>query len=147
MAADITASLRQLDAEDPVRFDFSLCHLGMRNACGFGRRRGRCSMPAQGTRAGRAHACDCLRARDGDGLHGSRRIERYPALEWSDDRSHVAFSRDRLCEKAPCESLYLGATVETAAALEGLADGQESCDEIAWTRTANGSRFSSTAAS
>ena len=64
----------------------------------------------------------------------SRRIERYPALEWSENRSRVAFSRDRLCEKAPCESLYVGATVETAAALEGLADGQESCDEIAWTK-------------
>jgi hypothetical protein len=64
----------------------------------------------------------------------SRRIERYSALEWSGDRSRVAFSRDRLCEKGPCESLYVGATVETAAALEGLADGRESCDEIAWTK-------------
>jgi hypothetical protein len=62
------------------------------------------------------------------------RIERYGALEWSPDRSHVAFSRDRLCEKGPCESLYVGSTVEAAAALEGLADGQESCGEIAWTR-------------
>jgi uncharacterized protein (TIGR02757 family) len=48
MAADITASLRQLDAEDPVRFDFSLCHLGMRNACGFGRRRGDAQCPLKG---------------------------------------------------------------------------------------------------
>ena len=37
MAADITASLRRLDPHDPVRFDFSLCHIGMMNACGFGR--------------------------------------------------------------------------------------------------------------
>jgi uncharacterized protein (TIGR02757 family) len=37
MAAEITASLRQMDAADPVRFDFSLCHVGMMNACGFGR--------------------------------------------------------------------------------------------------------------
>lgn len=38
MAAEITASLRQLDAADPVRYDFSLCHLGMMGACGFGTR-------------------------------------------------------------------------------------------------------------
>src|SRR3954469_15225801 len=37
MARDITASLRQLDPRDPVRYDFSLCHLGMMNACGFNR--------------------------------------------------------------------------------------------------------------
>jgi uncharacterized protein (TIGR02757 family) len=36
MAADITASLRALDPDDPVKFDFSICHLGMMNACGFG---------------------------------------------------------------------------------------------------------------
>lgn len=37
MAAEITASLRVLDPADPVRYDFSLCHLGMMNACGFNR--------------------------------------------------------------------------------------------------------------
>lgn len=37
MAAEITASLRAIDPGDPVRYDFSLCHLGMMNACGFGR--------------------------------------------------------------------------------------------------------------
>jgi uncharacterized protein (TIGR02757 family) len=37
MAADITASLRQIDPVDPVRYDFSLCHIGMMNACGYGR--------------------------------------------------------------------------------------------------------------
>jgi uncharacterized protein (TIGR02757 family) len=30
MARDITASLRQLDPADPVRYDYSLCHLGMK---------------------------------------------------------------------------------------------------------------------
>jgi uncharacterized protein (TIGR02757 family) len=35
MAAEITASLRALEARDPVRYDFSLCHLGMMKACGF----------------------------------------------------------------------------------------------------------------
>jgi len=37
MAAEITASLRDIDPVDPVRFDFSLCHVGMMNACGFNR--------------------------------------------------------------------------------------------------------------
>jgi hypothetical protein len=37
MARDITASLRRLDAGDPVKYDFAMCHLGMMNACGFGR--------------------------------------------------------------------------------------------------------------
>lgn len=35
MAADVTTSLRALDPRDPVRYDFSLCHLGMMSACGF----------------------------------------------------------------------------------------------------------------
>ncbi len=34
MAAEITASLRVLDPDDPVKYDFSLCHLGMMDACG-----------------------------------------------------------------------------------------------------------------
>jgi len=37
MARDMTASLRRLDAQDPVKYDFALCHLGMMNACGFNR--------------------------------------------------------------------------------------------------------------
>ena len=37
MAAEITASLRSIDPVDPVRYDFSLCHMGMMNACGYGR--------------------------------------------------------------------------------------------------------------
>ena len=48
MAAEITASLRQIDARDPVRFDFSLCHVGMMNACGFGRRQGDTQCPLKG---------------------------------------------------------------------------------------------------
>ena len=39
MARDITASLRRLDADDPVKYDFALCHIGMMNACGFNRSR------------------------------------------------------------------------------------------------------------
>jgi uncharacterized protein (TIGR02757 family) len=30
---EVTAALRRLDPEDPVRFDFSLCHLGMLQRC------------------------------------------------------------------------------------------------------------------
>ncbi|MFN8058706.1 MAG: TIGR02757 family protein [Vicinamibacterales bacterium] len=37
MAADITSTLRLLDADDPVRYDFAMCHLGMMNACGYAR--------------------------------------------------------------------------------------------------------------
>jgi uncharacterized protein (TIGR02757 family) len=48
MAADITASLRRLEPEDPVRFDFSLCHVGMMNACGFGRKQGDSQCPLKG---------------------------------------------------------------------------------------------------
>lgn len=46
MAADITASLRRIDPLDPVRYDFSLCHLGMMNACGYRKRQrdGQCPL-------------------------------------------------------------------------------------------------------
>ena len=37
MACEITEALRQLNPGDPVRYDFSLCHLGMMDACGFNR--------------------------------------------------------------------------------------------------------------
>ena len=48
MAADITASLRRLDPSDPIRFDFSLCHVGMMNACGYGRSQGDRQCPLRG---------------------------------------------------------------------------------------------------
>ena len=32
-AEEVTASLRALDGEDPVRFDFALCHYGMSGVC------------------------------------------------------------------------------------------------------------------
>ena len=48
MAADVTASLRALDASDPVRFDFSICHVGMMNACGYGRKQGDSQCPLRG---------------------------------------------------------------------------------------------------
>jgi uncharacterized protein (TIGR02757 family) len=37
MASEITASLRAMDPADPVRYDFALCHVGMRDQCGFNR--------------------------------------------------------------------------------------------------------------
>jgi uncharacterized protein (TIGR02757 family) len=37
MASEITASLRRLDPDDPVRYDFALCHVGMRDQCGLNR--------------------------------------------------------------------------------------------------------------
>jgi uncharacterized protein (TIGR02757 family) len=48
MAAEITASLREMDAVDPVRFDFSICHVGMMNACGFGRAQKDSQCPLRG---------------------------------------------------------------------------------------------------
>lgn len=48
MAAEITSSLRTLDLADPVRYDFSLCHVGMMNACGFGRAQGSRQCPLRG---------------------------------------------------------------------------------------------------
>ncbi len=48
MAAEITASLRRIDPEDPVRYDFSLCHVGMMGACGFGTPQGDAQCPLRG---------------------------------------------------------------------------------------------------
>jgi uncharacterized protein (TIGR02757 family) len=48
MARDITASLKMIDADDPIRYDFSLCHLGMMNACGFSRPQADAQCPLRG---------------------------------------------------------------------------------------------------
>jgi uncharacterized protein (TIGR02757 family) len=48
MARDITESLRRLDPDDPVKYDFSLCHLGMMNACGFNRSQKDSQCPLRG---------------------------------------------------------------------------------------------------
>ena len=48
MATDITRSLRELDSDDPVRYDFALCHLGMHGLCGFGTPRGDQQCPLKG---------------------------------------------------------------------------------------------------
>jgi uncharacterized protein (TIGR02757 family) len=48
MAADITASLRSLDPVDPVKYDFSLCHLGMADQCGFNRAQADSMCPLRG---------------------------------------------------------------------------------------------------
>ena len=42
MAREITASLRRLDPDDPVKYDFPLCHLGISEGC-TGRDRLRCN--------------------------------------------------------------------------------------------------------
>lgn len=48
MARDITASLRRIDPDDPVKYDFALCHLGMMNACGFNRAQKDSQCPLRG---------------------------------------------------------------------------------------------------
>jgi uncharacterized protein (TIGR02757 family) len=48
MAASITASLRALEPADPVRYDFSLCHVGMMGACGLNRAQRDSQCPLRG---------------------------------------------------------------------------------------------------
>ena len=48
MAVDITASLRRIDPDDPVKYDFALCHIGMMNACGFNRAQADSQCPLRG---------------------------------------------------------------------------------------------------
>lgn len=48
MAVDITRALRAIEPHDPVKYDFSVCHLGMMNACGFGTARGDAQCPLKG---------------------------------------------------------------------------------------------------
>jgi uncharacterized protein (TIGR02757 family) len=48
MARDITASLRRLDPDDPVKYDYAMCHLGMMNACGFNRAQRDSQCPLRG---------------------------------------------------------------------------------------------------
>jgi uncharacterized protein (TIGR02757 family) len=48
MAAEITAALRAIDPGDPIRYDFSLCHVGMMNACGFRRAQKDSQCPLRG---------------------------------------------------------------------------------------------------
>jgi uncharacterized protein (TIGR02757 family) len=62
MAADITASLRSIDPVDPIKFDFSICHLGMMNACGFGKKTGDSRCPLKGA----CHPARPERAEDAD---------------------------------------------------------------------------------
>ena len=45
MASEITAGLRRFDRDDPVRYDFALCHLSMMGGCGFGARKGNKDCP------------------------------------------------------------------------------------------------------
>jgi uncharacterized protein (TIGR02757 family) len=48
MARDITTSLARIDPADPVKYDFSICHLGMMNACGFSRAQADAQCPLRG---------------------------------------------------------------------------------------------------
>jgi uncharacterized protein (TIGR02757 family) len=48
MATDITSALRAVDAHDPVRYDFALCHLGMMGACGWQTPKGNTQCPLRG---------------------------------------------------------------------------------------------------
>ena len=54
MAASLTASLRRVDATDPVKYDFALCHVGMQGLCGFRAAAGDSRCPLRGACAPRA---------------------------------------------------------------------------------------------
>jgi uncharacterized protein (TIGR02757 family) len=48
MASDITRALRALDPVDPIKYDFSICHIGMMKACGYGHKNGDANCPLRG---------------------------------------------------------------------------------------------------
>jgi uncharacterized protein (TIGR02757 family) len=48
MARDITNALRRFDPADPVKYDFSLCHMSMMDQCGFTTSRGDELCPLRG---------------------------------------------------------------------------------------------------
>jgi uncharacterized protein (TIGR02757 family) len=48
MATEITESLRELDPLDPVKYDFSICHLGMADQCGLNRSQADSRCPLRG---------------------------------------------------------------------------------------------------
>jgi len=48
MAVDITSALRALDPDDPVRYDFALCHLSMMGSCGYATKQGDSQCPLRG---------------------------------------------------------------------------------------------------
>lgn len=47
--------------------------------------------------------------------------------------ARVALVRDNNCEAGPCQTLWIGASRETARQVATLTPGREKCDEIAWT--------------
>ncbi len=75
MARDITVSLRRLDPDDPVKYDYALCHLGMMNACGFNRAQADSQCPLRGTC--RPVQVSTLKSqRSGNSQHSSRKSQR-----------------------------------------------------------------------
>ena len=73
MAADITAALRAFDPDDPVRYDFALCHLSMMGACGLGAKAGDTQCPLRGHCVPRQRRLGSDRRRHG-GARETRRL-------------------------------------------------------------------------
>jgi len=42
MAVEITNALKKLDSEDPLKYDFAMCHYGISGLCGSGREDNKC---------------------------------------------------------------------------------------------------------
>ena len=125
MAADITRSLRRLDPDDPVRFDFSLCHVGMMNACGFGRKQGDSQCPLRGLCRPRVRARTPLRAAvaivalvaaAAIGYVAGLRIGAVHELLFATptEARRVAFVREEPCADRTCQTLWLGNTRDDA---------------------------------
>ena len=72
-AEEITASLRRVDPEDPVRFDFALCHLGMSGGCPARTRPEACAACPLVSVCRRASAAGGSRRRPGSGSATGRR--------------------------------------------------------------------------
>jgi len=72
-AEEITASLRRVDPEDPVRFDFALCHLGMSGGCPARTRPEACAACPLVSVCRRASAAAGSRRRPGSGSATGRR--------------------------------------------------------------------------
>ena len=61
---EAAAALRRLEPSDPVRYDFSLCHIGMMGACGYAQPQRDSQCPLRGVcapRARRAHTSLAVR--------------------------------------------------------------------------------------
>ena len=145
MAADITASLRAIDPVDPVRFDFSICHVGNDERLRLRPPAGRCAMSAEGnlpaararSRGGAATAGLIVAfvvasvAFAGGWFLGARRTV---MTVQSPAHDAVAYVFEARCAAGLCQSLWIGKDMKHAKMAEMLSGPSEQAGEIAWTQ-------------